>query len=114
MSEDGKIEQIKVEDCTFEQLKRIVLEMQQVLIELYEKQQQVMEVINHNSKEFQKMMDDVNEGFKTRDEILKQLANTQKIIIRETDPIVGEYRKTQMQMMHQMFSAMDRGPKMDN
>ena len=117
MSEDKqeqKVVRIQLDDCTFEQLKKIVFEMQSGLLELYKRQEKLMKVLNHNVAQFKKMVDEVNKGFKTRDEILNKLGNTQKIIIRETNHFVGEFKKMQAEHLDHILKASDRGPKLDN
>jgi len=107
MSEEQK-------DYTLEQLRDIVMALQKQVKTLKVKQSQLVDVTNQNANEFKKVLSQVNSGFKHVDSILKKLNNTQKIIIRETNPVVGEYKKAQFEHMKMVFSASDRGPKMDN
>lgn len=105
---------IQIEDVTLEQLVKIVAEMQHAMRNIVTRYDNVIKIIKKNTKTYNEFRDGVLDGFTQRDEMIKKLLNTQHQILREINPIVGEFKRGQAEMMKVMFKASDRGKKFDN
>lgn len=116
MSEDVKEGRaiIKVEDVTLEQLAKIVSEMQTVLRLLSNRYNNILKIMETNAEEFNKFQNIIEKEFKKRDKVISTLLNNQNMLMREVNPIIGEFKKAQAEFMHIMFNATDRGKKFDN